>query len=311
MVRRRPQGACTLTMAHCRSPAVPGALLYRSPPVTPLQATCNLSGSPGIRHVTSPLRDSILLHSLMEARCSTMMLRQMAPLLPFDAINLLQRGLVVDGGGPALEPGRLACRSCWRPGNTRAQRRCPNWPIPFVPSLDAGRELVLGLRNVTVGALFIPAPSRAWTIRVRGPDTSQTYGRDIGPIARSPSAVDESQPEPPALHRISCDRNRVETHRKNSHLFHPFSVVSYALQALHLVLHKRHSGLLCPVQQAVSDAPLAAAGTISKRNNTAAGMGPVDCSALLAYSGIAIFISHAQQQVCRRRERAADVAMTV
>ena len=90
-----------------------------------------------------------------------MMLWQVASLLPLNTISLLQCGLVVDRGGPALKPGRFACRASRRPGlfgspwHHRSSRT-----ILSVSPLHAGRELILCLRNVTVGAHLHPSSTR-------------------------------------------------------------------------------------------------------------------------------------------------------
>lgn len=82
-----------------------------------------------------------------------MMLRQVASLFSLSTINLLQCGLVVDRGGPALKPGRFACRASRRPGLSWSQRRyrSSRLILSVSPPLDAGRELVLCLRIMTVG----------------------------------------------------------------------------------------------------------------------------------------------------------------
>ena len=90
-----------------------------------------------------------------------MMLWQVASLVPLSTICLLQYGLIIDRGGPALKPGRFACRASRRPGLFGSQRRHrSSRTILSISSLDAGRELVLCLHNVTVGARLHPSSTR-------------------------------------------------------------------------------------------------------------------------------------------------------
>lgn len=108
----------------------------------------------GILFNISSKQEVMSLRSRKSA-CSTVVFWKVAPLLPLGAIRLFQRGLVVDGGRPALEPGRFACWTGWCPGLPRPQR---SWcrPVVLVPPLDAGRELVLCLQNMTVGCQSHP-----------------------------------------------------------------------------------------------------------------------------------------------------------
>ena len=131
-----------LTRAHCSCPAVQCAPLCTTPLLMPLHAQEGCVSGP----VGALERERAECEGEPESSRDTVMLRQTAFRLAIGAIGLLQYGLVVDGSGSALEPGRLPWRPRRSSGPLRPKGSHSCRLLVLIPSLDAGRELVLRLQ---------------------------------------------------------------------------------------------------------------------------------------------------------------------